>query len=214
MTTDPTLTLAQWFSPGFPIGAFSFSHGLEWVIEQGELCTAQDLQDWVEAILVDGTGRNDMIFLSAAYDAETDQELTLLNDLCIGFCGAAGRVIETVEQGGAFCRTLRDMGQADMLPYAFPVAVGRAAHLNKLPLDMTVRFYLHAFAANLVSAAVRRVPLGQTEGQRVLSQLHGQIAELTGKAQELGPKDLSNTTFAADIAAMNHETLYSKTFRT
>lgn len=213
MSIEPNLTLAQWFSPGFPIGAFSFSHGLEWVIEQGELNTAEDLFDWVEAILMDGTGRNDMIFLSAAYEMETDAQLAALNDLCVSFCGAAGRVIETVEQGDAFCRTVREIGQVDMLNYAFPVAVGQAAKLMNIPVESTIQFYLHAFAANLVSAAVRRVPLGQTDGQKVLNQLHGRIADMTAQSKDLGTKDLSNITFAADIAAMNHETLYSKTFR-
>lgn len=213
MTPDKTLTLAQWFSPSFPIGAFSFSHGLEWLIEQGELTTPEDLYDWVEAILMDGTGRNDMIFLQTAYDTTNATQLAALNDLCIGFCSAAGRVVETVEQGCAFSRTLRDMGQSDLLDYAYPVAVGRAARLKDLPLDTTIRFYLHAFAANLVSAAVRRVPLGQTDGQQVLSRLNGRITKMAAEAQALSTQDLSNLTFAADIAAMKHETLYSKTFR-
>ncbi len=214
MSTDPALTLAQWFSPGFPVGAFSYSHGLEWVIAEGELVTADDLRDWIEAILVDGTGRNDAIFIEAAFDAQTPEQLEALNELCLAFCAASGRRIETAEQGVAFARTVSEMGQVDLLGYAYPVAVGRAAQLCHLPLDMVVRFYLHALASNLVSAAVRRIPLGQTEGQRVLYSLHTQIEELSRGVQPRSIDDLFSTLFAGDISAMKQETLYSRMFRT
>ncbi|THH35933.1 urease accessory protein UreF [Aliishimia ponticola] len=212
--TDPALVLAQWFSPGFPIGAFAYSHGLEWLIESGDLATAQDLQDWIEVLLRDGTGKNDAIFVASAYDAETEDQMQMLDDLCRAYCSGLGRRVETVEQGGAFARTLRDMGAAEVPDMCYPVAVGRAARLAGLPLGLTIRFYLHAFAANLISAAVRRVPLGQVEGQRVLAALAPVIEGLSRAVPDLDLPDLGTTSFAAEIAGMAHETLYSKTFRT
>ncbi len=214
MTTDPVLTLAQWFSPGFPVGAFAYSHGLEWVIEQGDLASAADLEAWLEALLHHGTGRNDAIFLAAAWRAGDGAELDALHDLCRAFCTAQGRVTETLEQGAAFARTLRAMGAADLADYAYPVAVGRAAALKTLPLDLTLRFYLQAFAANLISAAVRRVPLGQSDGQRVLAALQPGIADLARASLTRTPDDLHASTFMADIAAMRHETLHARVFRT
>ena len=213
-TPDPALTLAQWFSPGFPIGAFAYSHGLECVIADGALSSAHDLHTWVEAILIHGTGRNDAIFLRESYGAATEDDVAALDALCLAYCSASGRRVETQDQGAAFCRTLAGLGQADLTALTFPVAVGRAAALNALPLDMTLRFYLQAFAANLISAAVRRVPLGQTEGQQVLLQLQSRIEDLAQNALTLTSEDLHSTAFAADIAAMRHDTLYSKVFRT
>lgn len=214
MTTDPALTLAQWFSPGFPVGAFAYSHGLEWVIEGGELTTAADLQAWLEALLHHGTGRNDAIFLVAAFRANGAEDLGTLDDLCLAFCAARGRVTEAREQGAAFARTLRAMGLTDLGDHAYPVAVGRAAALRRLPLDLTLRFYLHAFAANLVSAAVRRVPLGQSDGQRVLAALQPGIEALARDSLNRGFDDLHGSTFMADIAAMRQETLHARVFRT
>lgn len=213
MTTDPALTLAQWFSPGFPVGAFAYSHGLEWAIEADAMTSATDLQIWLKALLEYGTGRNDAIFIVAAYSVTTD-ELPALDGLCRAFCAAQGRITETVEQGAAFARTLRAMGTAEITDFTYPVAVGRAAALMSLPLDMTLRFYLQAFVANLVSAAVRRVPLGQSDGQRVLAALHPGIEALAAASLTRGTDELGSSTFMADIAAMRHETLHTKVFRT
>ena len=214
MTTDPVLTLAQWFSPGFPVGAFAYSHGLEWAIEQGDITNAADLKTWLEALLDHGTGRNDAIFVATAYRTEDAGEIDALDALCLAFCAAQGRVTETRDQGAAFARTLRELGLDTLADHTYPVAVGLAAALSQLPLDMVLRFYLQAFAANLVSAAVRRVPLGQSDGQRVLAALQPTIENLARASLSLGPDDLHASTFAADIAAMQHETLHSKVFRT
>ncbi len=214
MAADPALTLAQWFSPGFPVGSFAYSHGLEWAIEAGNLTSATDLQTWVEALLHHGTGRNDAIFVVSAFSAQDPAELEALDELCLAFCAAQGRVTETREQGAAFARTLRAMGLETLADQTYSVAVGRAAALKRLPLDLTLRFYLQAFAATLVSAAVRRVPLGQTDGQRVLAALQPGIEDLAQASLTLGPHDLHSSAFLADIAAMQHETLHSKVFRT
>lgn len=210
MPTDPGLILAQWMSPAFPVGAFAFSHGLEAAIEDGRLSTAKEVAAWIEALLVDGSAQTDAVFLAHAYRGG---DLAALADLCLGFCAAAGRVLESTEQGASFARTLRHMSGLDLPDLPYPIAVGRAAALTGLPLDMSLRFYLHGFTSNLISAAVRRVPLGQTDGQQMLSALHPVIEAVSTRALTLTLDDLSATCFAADIAAMQHETLYSKTFR-
>lgn len=214
MTTDPVLTLAQWFSPGFPVGAFAYSHGLEWAIEAGDLACAADLKAWLEALLQHGTGRNDAIFLVAGFAAQDAETLDALHELCLAFCSAQGRLTETREQGAAFARTLRAMGMAGLADHAYPVVVGHAAARRGLPLEMTLRFYLQAFAANLVSAAVRRLPLGQTDGQRVLAALQPGIETLARASLARTTDDLHGSAFMADIAAMRHETLHAKVFRT
>ena len=214
MPTNPALTLAQWFSPGFPVGAFAYSHGLEWAISEGRIASAEDLRLWCEALLTHGTGRNDAILLFAAHRAETDQDLDAFDDLARAFCTASGRVTETEEQGAAFARTLSGMGFAEVAPHAYPVVVGAAAKTAGLPIELTAQFYLQAFVANLVSVAVRRVPLGQTAGQRILQDMQNVITKAVQVTEPLTPDDLMSSAFVADIAAMNQETLYSRSFRT
>ena len=211
MTTDPALILAQWMSPAFPIGAFAFSHGLEAAIDDGRLGSSSAVEDWLRCVLEDGSGAADAAFLAHAYRGA---DLAELSELCRAFCAAAGRVLETDEQGASFARTLRSLHGLDLPDLPYPIAVGRAASLMTIPLDMTLRFYLSGFTANLISAAVRRVPLGQTEGQAMLARLHPVIEAVAAQAPGTALDDLSATCFAADIAAMQHETLYSKTFRT
>ncbi|MFK7877091.1 MAG: urease accessory protein UreF [Paracoccaceae bacterium] len=212
MGTDPALVLAQWFSPGFPMGAFAYSHGLEWIVAQNELTSPERLFEWVEAILADGTGRNDAIFIGAAFDTVREEQLTALNDLCLSFCISAGRLVETREQGAAFGRTLRGMKQRHLLDYAYPVAVGRAASLCTLPLDMTLRFYLNAFASNLVAAAVRRAGFRDEDGQKVIYRLHDRIETLSKAAMNLRPDNLFELPIARYEPAASQNNIYARMF--
>ncbi|XDA99176.1 urease accessory UreF family protein [Sulfitobacter sp. LCG007] len=210
---DCVLTLQQWLSPGFPVGAFAYSHGLEQVIEARGIADAADLGDWLSALVAHGSGRADVVLLAAAWRATPDS-LPGIDAAARAFAASSERLLETTAQGEAFARTLDSMTGRQTEPFAYPVAVGHAAALHDLPLGLTARMYLHAFAANLVSAAVRRVPLGQTEGQMVLAGLAPLIRAVAQEAIASDPDDLASHCFAADIAAMHHETMYSRVFRT
>ena len=96
----------------------------------------------------------------------------------------------------------------------YPVAVGYAAGREQLPLDLTLRMYLQAFASNLVTAGLRLIPLGQTEGHRLIRALAPDFAELAEQAMGGSLDDLTSTAFLSDIASMKHETQYSRIFRT
>jgi urease accessory protein len=213
MSTDAVLTLAQWLSPGFPVGAYAYSHGLERVIDRGGMRDAGMLRLWLEDILVYGSGRADVILLAAAYQAEPD-DLTMVDATARSFAASSERLTETCDQGAAFARTVDAIWATTLGTLTYPVALGRAARVRGLPLDLTARMYLHGFTANLISAAVRLVPLGQTEGQRLLSDLAPLIAKTAEEAITQPCDELASTCFAADIAAMHHETQYSKVFRT
>ncbi|WP_227272449.1 urease accessory protein UreF [Roseobacter weihaiensis] len=213
MNTDAFLTLTQWLSPGFPVGAFAYSHGLEHVIDTGEIRDARTLKTWLEDILRHGSARNDVILLTAAYNA-APQQVDEIDAIARAFASSHERQVETVDQGAAFARTVDAIWGTDVGALCYPVAVGRAARAEALPLPQTAEIYTHAFVANLVSAAVRLVPLGQTEGQTLLAQcapLIRAVAEL-GRTAQL--EDLASCCFATDIAAMRHETQYAKVFRT
>jgi urease accessory protein len=213
MSTSGLLTLTQWLSPGFPVSAYAYSHGLEQVIDRGELTDAETLQLWLEDVLRHGAGRSDAVLLSVAYRA-TPEELDEIDAVARAFAASKERLTETDDQGHAFARTVDDIWGTAIGPLCYPVAVGRAAQLERLPLDQTLEVYTHAFAATLVSAAVRLIPLGQTEGQAVLASLAATIAEVAATAINATLDDLSSACFALDIAAMHHETQYSKVFRT
>ncbi len=211
--SDHLLTLMQWLSPGFPVGAFAYSHGLETAIEQGQIATIDDLNLWLRDLIVHGGGQADIVLLSASYHAEAEA-LADIDTTAQAFAASQERLLETTQQGAAFGRTVDAISGTKLGKLTYPVAVGYAAKTLGIPLDDTARVYLHAFAANLISAAVRLVPLGQTEGQRLLSQLADTIEDTARRAVEDDITTLSSHCFAADIAAMQHETQYSKVFRT
>ncbi|MFT7594302.1 MAG: urease accessory protein [Paracoccaceae bacterium] len=214
MPTDPAslLTLAQWLSPAFPVGGFSYSHGLEWAVDVGDIRDATGLQDWLRAILRDGAGRNDAILLVAAYQADGDT-VAEVDALARALAPSRERLLETGQQGAAFARTTRAIWPISVPDLTYPVAVGAAARAMGLPLAEVLVFYLHGFASNLTSAAIRLIPLGQTDGQSVLATLAPLCAEIAAQAQDQTIDDLGASTFMADIASMKHETQYSRLFQ-
>jgi len=205
------LTLVQWLSPAFPVGGFAYSHGLEWAISQGEVTTADSLRDWLEDILAHGSGRSDAILLACALRGE---DAAPLADLAHALAPSRERLEETLAQGRAFLATTNALTGQHLPAMPYPVAVGVAARgLGILP-ERVVALYLHAFASNLVQAGVRFIPLGQTEGQQVLAALHPHIERIAGEAAFAGPDDIGTATLRGDLAAMHHETMNVRIFRT
>ncbi|MEQ6203478.1 urease accessory protein UreF [Sulfitobacter sp. HNIBRBA2951] len=213
------ITLAQWLSPSFPVGGFAYSHGLETAFQNGTVTSAQTLQDWLVDVLAHGSGRNDCILLRAAFASTTPAQLDIVNQTALAVSASHERIKETQLQGGAFAQTTAAIWGADEVAgtapsdLCYPVAVGNAAAQQALDVDLTATMYLHAFASNLVSAAVRAVPLGQTEGQRVLAALTAHCEQIADSTRTATLDDLASTTFLSDIAAMQHETLQPRIFR-
>ncbi len=212
ITEQALLTLAQWLSPAYPVGAFSYSHGLEWAIEAGQVQDADSFRDWLGDILRFGTGRNDAILLACAYRADP-AALRDIDETARAFAASKERLLETNAQGAAFCRTTTAIWGDDLPDLTYPVAVGHAARRNNIPLRQTGAMYLHAFASNLTSAAIRLVPLGQTEGQSIVTALAPLCETLARDTETLELDDLGGSVFLADIAAMKHETQYTRLFR-
>ena len=211
MTIDPVLTLAQWFSPAFPVGAFAYSHGLEQAIADEDVIDPATLQTWIEDVLNFGAGRSDALFIAAAYHATPD-DLQAINARARAFTSSKERRMETDLLGEAFGRIASSLSGDDISGLCYPVAVGKAAQLASLPLELTTSMYLHAFVSSLVSVGQRLVPIGQTDGQTIIQTLAPTCQKIASKGGSLD--DLSSTAFASDIAAMRHETLNSRVFRT
>jgi urease accessory protein len=212
--TPHLVTLMQWLSPSYPVGGFSYSHGLEWAVEAGDVTDAAGFQAWLADVLEYGTGRNDAILLAAAYRAENEATLAHVDAIARALAPSSERLLETTAQGAAFVRTTADIWAMDIPALCYPVAVGRAAALIGVALEQVLPLYLHGFASNLTGAAMRLVPLGQTEGQRVLAAMTPLCDLLAQEALAgAGLDDLGGCTVMADIAAMKHETQYTRLFR-
>jgi urease accessory protein len=212
-----------WLSPAFPVGGFSYSHGLEWVVEAGGAKDAGTLGDWIEGILLHGAGRTDAIILAETWRAVSAGNVAALDEvaeLASAFVPSAERRLEILAQGAAFLSAVKAVWPHPALEalatheeIAFPVAVGACAAVHGLPLAETAQAFVQAFAANLVSAGVRLIPLGQTDGLRVSARLEPLIPRLVASALGAAIGDIGGIAVMADIASMRHETQYTRLFR-
>lgn len=211
-TTTPEearLRLAQYLSPAFPVGGFAWSQGLEWAMDQGAV-TRTTLPLWLADWLDHGAGWTDAVLVALALRAGADH--AVLDDLARAACLSSERLAETVEQGVAFAANVSALGQP--LPAsALPVAFGRACEALPLPAAELIAAYLQAQAAAQISAAVRFLPLGPVEGQALLAALQPAILRAARRAADANEADLHSATWGAEIAAMRHETMQTRIFR-
>ncbi|HYE45282.1 MAG TPA: urease accessory UreF family protein [Caulobacter sp.] len=211
MSTEPLLKLLTWLSPAFPVGGFSYSHGLETVIAEGVVHDRASLHDWIADLIAHGSGWNDAVLLAEAHAAAADPvRLAAVAELAEAMAPAAERRRETLAQGAAFAAAVSAWGPAAPAPYC--IAVGKAAADHGVPLEDAVTAWLHAFASNLVSIALRAVPLGQTDGVAVLAALGPLILATSARAAAATLDDLGGCALMGDIAAMRHETLPVRLF--
>ena len=212
MEAEHLLILAQWLSPAYPTGAFAWSHGLEAAVAMGLVADAAELEAWIGDLITWGSGRSDAILLGAAYRAE-GAALAETADLALALAPSSERLAETREQGAAFAAVTRSVWGLDVPDMALPVAVGRAASLARLPLGPAVQLYLQGLGSAQVQAALRLMPLGQTSGQGVLRRLSPLCARVAEESLTLTTDDIGGCAFGIDLAAMRHETLSSRIFR-
>ena len=211
MTDQSLLTLTQWLSPAFPLGAFAYSHALELAITEGAVSDGASLETWLTLTLQKGGGRVDAWLMSMVLQGADADEMAALAE---ALAGTRERWHETSEQGAAFARTVTQMGGIKAPARALPVAVAEAARALDFPVKTVISLYLHSFTSNLVSAAVRFVPLGQAAGQTVLSNMHQVIAQVAEEALAATEAGLTTGAFAADLMAARHEDMDVRIFKT
>lgn len=224
ITEDALYRLMTWLSPSFPVGAYTYSHGLEWAVESGPVRDRATLEDWVRGVLAHGAGRSDADLFRDAWAAE-GAALDRVIEVADAFRGTAELALETAAQGRAFLTAVQASWPHPRLddlaarcaaldrPPAYPVAVAVAAAAHGVPLAPALTAFLHAFTANLVSAAVRLVPLGQTDGQRVQAALGPAVAAAARAALARPPEDFGAAAPMVDLFSMFHETQYTRLFR-
>lgn len=211
MTTD-LLTLTQWLSPSYPVGAFAYSHGLEAAIGMGWINGRDSLHDWLHDVLTDGSGRNDCILLRVAHAGEVP--LDDVNATGIAFAASAERQKEAKLQGAAFVATTAAIWETENTDLIYPVAIGAAVRQLDLDLNVVCAMYLQAMMSNLIAAAQRLMPLGQTDGQAILNELNVTCQTVGQETDGATLDDLHACAFLSDIAAMQHETQSPRIFRT
>jgi urease accessory protein len=217
--------LLAWNSPAYPTGAFSYSHGLEWAVEEGSVKNVGQLVDFVEAVLTRGGGWVDAVLFAHTWRAAAigDQAVDEVSELGAAFRGTAETALESLQQGSAFLQITqqawphpaiegfarRHVGRS----VAHAVVVGLTCSVHAIALQPALSAYLHAVAANLVSAGVRLVPLGQTHGQLAVARLLPVIESVTERAADVALEDLGTAAPGLERCSALHETQYTRLFR-
>jgi urease accessory protein len=223
---DPLYRLLAWLSPAYPIGAFSYSHGVETAVEQGFIRDRGSLVGWLQSVLLQGTGVVDGALFAMAWRAGVDADWTAFDAIAeraAAWRGTSEMALEARQQGGSFLSITRTAWPHAALDavherlvgeLALPVAVALAAAVHGVALEAALKAYLHAFTANLISAALRTVPLGQSDGQLALATLEGAVQSATDAAlQVVSLDEVGTSTPLLDWCSIRHETQYTRLFR-
>ncbi|NGO62412.1 urease accessory protein UreF [Rhizobium daejeonense] len=212
------LRLLAWLSPAFPVGGFVYSGGLEAVIHDGGIGSAEELSAWLSVVLSDGSLRNDAILLAEAYRSIDDaKRLRDVVELAAALAGSMERHAEILRQGDAF------LAAASAWPHpvldvfsggtAYSVAVGAVAAAHHVPLDDALAAFLQAQCAQLISVSVRLGVIGQKQGVAILAGLERPVLAQAERTGRLGLDELGSATVLADIASLRHEVQYSRLFQ-
>jgi urease accessory protein len=226
MGADALYRLLAWLSPAYPIGGFSYSHGVETAIEEGFIVNRPSLVAWLQTVLAAGTGRVDGALFAVAWRAAEAKDWTAFDavaERAAAWRGTSEMALESRQQGGSFLSITRtawphpDLDAAHERlngEIALPVAVALAAATHDIALEAALEGYLHAFTANLISAAVRAVPLGQSDGQIALASLESTVQKAVAAALAVSDLDeVGTATPLLDWCSMRHETQYTRLFR-
>jgi urease accessory protein len=221
------MRLQSWLSPSFPTGSYSYSHGLEWAVEAELVRDRDSLVDWLEADLCYGSGRNEAILFSAAWRcADADPaRLFKIAELAAAFRGTSELALESSQQASACLALLRRVwpdcsldALSQMLHErgvqpALAVVLGVSSSTQGIPIRLALPAFLQGYAANLVMAGVRLIPLGQTDGQLAIAALEWPVLAISTRSEDATIEDLGSAAFMVDLACMAHETQYTRLFR-
>jgi urease accessory protein len=218
----------SWLSPAFPTGSYSYSHGIEWAVEAGHIHNRESLVDWLEADLCHGSGRNEAIFFIEAWRWATNNDSSRLlevAELAAAFRGTSEFALESAQQAAACLATLLRVWPdpvietlSELLSHlrtvpALSVVLGIRAARQEITSSLALPAFLQSYLANLVTAGVRLVPLGQTDGQLCIAELEPAVLAVAAEAEQTTIDDLGSAAFMIDLASTLHETQYTRLFR-
>ena len=218
----------SWLSPAFPTGSYSYSHGIEWAVEAGHIHNRESLVDWLEADLCHGSGRNEAIFFIEAWRCASNNDcdrLLEVAELAAAFRGTSEFALESAQQAAACLATLLRVWPDPLIETlsellsdlrivpALSVVLGIRAARQEIPAGLALPAFLQSYLANLVTAGVRLVPLGQTDGQLCIAGLEPAVLAMAAEAEQATTRDLGSAAFLVDLASASHETQYTRLFR-
>jgi urease accessory protein len=222
------LRLQSWLSPAFPTGSYAYSHGLEWAVEAGHVNNLRSLVDWLEADLCYGSGRNEAIFFGEAWRCATNddhQKLFAIAELAVALRGTSELALESSQPGTACLTILRHvwpdfildalanvLGDRRVQP-VLAVILGVRSARQGIPMTLALAAFLQSYMSNLVIAAVRLIPLGQTDGQIAIAELENAVLSNAAHLGHATIDDLGSAAVMVDLASMAHETQYTRLFR-
>ncbi|MGL4497138.1 MAG: urease accessory protein UreF [Beijerinckiaceae bacterium] len=225
MSNNPALLLQNWLSPSFPVGSFAYSHGLEFAIHAQHVKNKETCREWIADLIQYGSWRNDAILSGAAWEAISTGEAERLEsiiELALALAPSRERHLESVQQGNAFMTAIKTCWlhkhlapikslHVGDIPYS--VALGACAALYGVPRSSTVAAYGMSFAQTLVSAALRLSIIGHTDGQYILASLLPTVSEAADSIKDATLDDLGSSTMLSDICSLQHETQFTRFFR-
>jgi urease accessory protein len=226
ITDEGLYRIMAWLSPAYPVGAYAYSHGLEYAVETGAVNDERSLIAWIEGIVAFGSPRVDGTLFAHAWQAVTERDDDTFRwtaERAAALRGSAELALESRQQGEAFLKTVRASTHAPELDRfvallhgvapSYPISVAVAAALHDVPVRPALVAYIHAFAANLVSAGVRLVPLGQMAGQRAIEALRPAVLATVDACLRTRPTEIGQAASVVDWTSMKHETQYTRLFR-
>jgi len=219
------LHLLQMASPSLPVGAYSYSQGLEAAIEAGIVNNEVTARDWIVDMLHDVVSRFEAPLLWRLIEAFADRDadrVTHWTDIFIAARDSAEFRAETIQMGYSLGKLVTDLNIADPAIQAlldaqrdipFPTALAAATVALAIPADAALLGMLFSWAENQVLVCVKSVPLGQVAGQRLLYALRAELEAAAQTAQQLDDEHLTNWSPGLSLLSMQHEVQYSRLYR-
>ena len=210
--------LLQLASPTLPVGAYSYSGGLEAACEEGAVTDAASAERWIGGVLEFSMARMEVPILFSFILNFSKKDISKIensNQFFLASRESAELRAETVQMGYSLNRLFKDLGlgEVPVEEPSFPAAFAYAAAQWKIEPEAALQAYLWAWLENQVMAAVKAVPLGQTDGQRMLLSLGNRIEELVKRAMQMKDEEIGNFAPGLALLSARHETQYSRLFR-
>ena len=206
---DPLQILQIWFSSSFPVGSYAYSHGLEAIIDNKLINNKNDVEEFLNALLFNGTLRNEYIFIKSIYEGKE------INNLILSSASTKERQIEMVDMGNSFRKIMKQSWDFELAENtAFTYCLTKAAIHFNIKFDYLIKFYLQSFISNLINVCVKHIPISQKDGQKLNVIFINQIHDFLQKSEKLNLEDIGSTFFIGDLFSIKHENLETRIYLT
>ena len=206
---DPLQILQIWFSSSFPIGSYAYSHGLEAIIDNKLINNKNDVEEFLNALLFNGTLRNEYIFIKSIYEGKE------INDLMLSSASSKERQIEMIDMGNSFRKIMKQSWDFELAENtAFTYCLTKAAIHFNIKFEYLIKFYLQSFISNLINVCVKHIPISQKDGQKLNVIFINKIQDFLQKSEKLSLEDIGSTFFIGDLFSIKHENLETRIYLT